>query len=201
MEGDREPSLVTARFPADRNDRFLIEEFARVQRSLAPCRERGVWEIGNGTSPQATEASGSRGWAALFLLPPMVFVGWNQATHNFGVLQPQRIYRSGQMPAGALSRTLRDHQIRTVLNLRGQIRESRGIAMSSPPRSPPVPHRWIFPVLHASGCRESSCEHCSGSLDTCDYPAIVHCSWGSERTGLARPSQTLAACRNTCRCA
>ncbi len=39
----------------DRNDRFLIEEFARVQRSLAPSREQGVWEIGNGTWPEATE--------------------------------------------------------------------------------------------------------------------------------------------------
>jgi hypothetical protein len=29
----------------DRNDRFLIEEFARIQRSLLPSRERGVWEI------------------------------------------------------------------------------------------------------------------------------------------------------------
>jgi protein tyrosine phosphatase (PTP) superfamily phosphohydrolase (DUF442 family) len=39
----------------DRNDRFLIEEFARVQGSLAPSREQGVWEIGNGTWPKATE--------------------------------------------------------------------------------------------------------------------------------------------------
>jgi len=38
----------------DRNDRFLIEEFARVQRSLAPSPEQGVWEIGHGTWPQAT---------------------------------------------------------------------------------------------------------------------------------------------------
>jgi protein tyrosine phosphatase (PTP) superfamily phosphohydrolase (DUF442 family) len=39
----------------DRNDRFLIEEFARVQGSLAPSREQGVWEVGNGTWTQATE--------------------------------------------------------------------------------------------------------------------------------------------------
>ncbi len=29
----------------DRNDRFLIEEFARVQASLMPDREHGIWEI------------------------------------------------------------------------------------------------------------------------------------------------------------
>jgi hypothetical protein len=39
----------------DRNDRFLIDEFARVQQSLAPSRGHGVWEIGHGTWPQATE--------------------------------------------------------------------------------------------------------------------------------------------------
>jgi protein tyrosine phosphatase (PTP) superfamily phosphohydrolase (DUF442 family) len=34
----------------DRNDRFLIEEFARVQRSLAPARD-GFWEIGHAAWP------------------------------------------------------------------------------------------------------------------------------------------------------
>jgi protein tyrosine phosphatase (PTP) superfamily phosphohydrolase (DUF442 family) len=38
----------------DRNDRFLIEEFARVQESLLPDREHGVWEIFHGTSARAT---------------------------------------------------------------------------------------------------------------------------------------------------
>ncbi len=37
----------------DRNDRFLIEEFARVQRSLAPARDQGVWEIGHEAWPHA----------------------------------------------------------------------------------------------------------------------------------------------------
>jgi protein tyrosine phosphatase (PTP) superfamily phosphohydrolase (DUF442 family) len=37
----------------DRNDRFLIEEFARVQGSLPPNRERGVWEIGHEASTNA----------------------------------------------------------------------------------------------------------------------------------------------------
>ncbi|QEH33111.1 hypothetical protein OJF2_16080 [Aquisphaera giovannonii] len=39
----------------DRNDRFLIEEFARMQSSLIPSRERGVWEMGNGSWSQAAD--------------------------------------------------------------------------------------------------------------------------------------------------
>ncbi|MGC8642927.1 MAG: hypothetical protein ACP5XB_23975 [Isosphaeraceae bacterium] len=39
--------------PVDRNDRFLIEEFARIQHSLVPSREVGVWEITHGKAPDA----------------------------------------------------------------------------------------------------------------------------------------------------
>src|SRR5512135_193953 len=46
----------------DRNDRFLIEEFARVQRSLAPARD-GFWEIGHAAWPdeagQVLQSAGS----------------------------------------------------------------------------------------------------------------------------------------------
>ncbi|WP_250846630.1 protein-tyrosine phosphatase family protein [Aquisphaera insulae] len=37
----------------DRNDRFLIEEFARMQSTLAPSREHGVWEMGHDSWSQA----------------------------------------------------------------------------------------------------------------------------------------------------
>jgi protein tyrosine phosphatase (PTP) superfamily phosphohydrolase (DUF442 family) len=46
--------------PVDRNDRFLIEEFARIQRSLAPTREHGAWEIADGTTPATTQATPDR---------------------------------------------------------------------------------------------------------------------------------------------
>jgi protein tyrosine phosphatase (PTP) superfamily phosphohydrolase (DUF442 family) len=38
----------------DRNDRFLIEEFARVEHSLPPSRGHGAWEIGHGTWSEPT---------------------------------------------------------------------------------------------------------------------------------------------------
>jgi hypothetical protein len=36
----------------DRNDRFLIAEFARVQKSLSPSRSEGAWEIAHDASSQ-----------------------------------------------------------------------------------------------------------------------------------------------------
>jgi Tyrosine phosphatase family len=142
-------------------------------------------------------------WATLFLLPPLVFIGWNQATHNLGVLQPKRIYRSGQMPAGALSRTLRDYQIRTVLNLRGPnpgeswYRDELAATLAAGATQVDLPWSscvWMSRIQLRTLIR---------TLDTCDYPLIMHCAWGSERTGLAsaivkllQPGQTLADARD-----
>ena len=52
-------------------------------------------------------------------IPALCSSPGTRPTHNFGEVQPGRIYRSGQMPASALAQTIRDHQIKTVLNLRG----------------------------------------------------------------------------------
>ena len=57
--------------------------------------------------------------SAALILAGALYVAWDQANHNFGEVQHGRIYRSGQMPASALSRTIRDQGIKTVLNLRG----------------------------------------------------------------------------------
>jgi hypothetical protein len=101
-----------------------------------------------------------------------------------------------------LSRTLRDHEIRTVLNLRG----------------PNPRERWYRDELRTTidaGATQvdiplSSCVWMSRVqfrtlvhvLDTSEYPLIVHCSWGSERTGLTaaisellRPGGTIEAAR------
>jgi protein tyrosine phosphatase (PTP) superfamily phosphohydrolase (DUF442 family) len=57
--------------PADQDDRFLIEEFSRIQRSLAPESGRGVWEVtdANAASPDGPAACdavaarpGGTGW-------------------------------------------------------------------------------------------------------------------------------------------
>src|SRR5262245_3714592 len=57
--------------------------------------------------------------SAGFLAVGLGWIGWNQASYNFAELQPGRLYRSGQMPPAALEETIRQHKIKTVLNLRG----------------------------------------------------------------------------------
>jgi protein tyrosine phosphatase (PTP) superfamily phosphohydrolase (DUF442 family) len=117
---------------------------------------------------------------------------------NFGTVKPGDLYRSGQMTGRSLARTLKEHGIRTVLNLRG----------SHPESSWYVDERRT--TLEAGATQVdialSSCEWMSKAqarallevLETADRPILVHCFHGSERTGmvaafaeLLRPGSTL----------
>jgi protein tyrosine phosphatase (PTP) superfamily phosphohydrolase (DUF442 family) len=137
------------------------------------------------------------------LLLPLGFLGWNRATDNFGTLAVGQIYRSGQMSAGSLARTIHARKVRTVLNLRGA--------------NPTEPwYRAERAATVGAGATQidiamSSCLWMSRAqlqalvrvLDTCEHPLLIHCQWGSERTGLAsafaellRPGRTLKDARD-----
>jgi protein tyrosine phosphatase (PTP) superfamily phosphohydrolase (DUF442 family) len=139
---------------------------------------------------------------ALLLLPVLGWIGWNWATANFATVAAGRVYRSGQMRAGTLARTLRETGVRTVLNLRG----------SHPDQAW---YRAERAATLAAGATQidlalSSCEWMSQAqarmlvrvLDSCQYPVLIHCWRGAERTGLVaamtvllRPGSSLAEAR------
>jgi protein tyrosine phosphatase (PTP) superfamily phosphohydrolase (DUF442 family) len=137
------------------------------------------------------------------VLPILIYIAWDQANYNFGVIEAGRLYRSGQMPPTALAKTIHDYGIKTVLNLRGPNPEST----------------WYPPELKASlsagatqvdipmsSCLWMSRHHLKTLIDTFDsaeYPMLIHCAWGSERTGLAsafaellRPGSSLEQARS-----
>jgi protein tyrosine phosphatase (PTP) superfamily phosphohydrolase (DUF442 family) len=112
------------------------------------------------------------------------FVAVNLATGNFATVEAGRVYRSGQLRAVDLAATVRRHAIKTVLNLRGAHPEQAW-------------YRAERSAVLAAGASQvdvalSSCEWMSRDqartvlrvLDTCDYPLLVHCWRGAERTGL-----------------
>ncbi len=143
-----------------------------------------------------------RSIVAATLLAVLAPVVWTLAMANFGTVQPGRVYRSGQMRAGSLAQVVRDRGIRTVLNLRGShptdawYRGERAatieggatqidVAMSSCEWMSRVQARALVKVL-----------------ETCEYPLLIHCWHGSERTGLVsafaellRPGGSLASAR------
>ena len=121
---------------------------------------------------------------AVLLIPPAAYVGHRQAIDNFSAVVPGRVYRSDQMTGPSIAAAVRGYGIKTVLNLRG----------ANPSQSW---YRDERAATTAAGATQvdvavSSCEWMSraqlralvGVLDSCDYPLLVHCQWGAERTGL-----------------
>ncbi|WP_435017743.1 tyrosine-protein phosphatase [Tundrisphaera sp. TA3] len=127
---------------------------------------------------------------------------WLFLGDNFAAIRPGQLYRSGQLGRASLEAKLRDHRIKTVLNLRGAHPEAD----------------WYrderAATLAAGGTQVdmalSSCEWMSRAqaralleiLDRAEKPILVHCFHGSERTGitcafaeLLRPGSTLADAR------
>jgi protein tyrosine phosphatase (PTP) superfamily phosphohydrolase (DUF442 family) len=104
---------------------------------------------------------------------------------NFHVVLAGRVYRSAQLSAGELEKTVGDYGIRTVINLRGS--------------APPVD--WYLDecrVTHKLGiCQEdiglqatrfpsvTEVRRLVDVLDHCEYPVLFHCRQGADRTGLA----------------
>jgi protein tyrosine phosphatase (PTP) superfamily phosphohydrolase (DUF442 family) len=122
---------------------------------------------------------------AAVLLLVTVYIIWDQATYNFGPVQPGRIYRSGQMPARALARTIDDYNIKTVLNLRGSNPDT---SWYPPEREATLAAGATQVDIPMSSCLWMSREQLKTLIeifDSAEYPMLIHCAWGSERTGLA----------------
>lgn len=119
------------------------------------------------------------------LLPAGAFVAWMLLiSDNFGTVEPGGVYRSGQMGGASLANRVREHRVRTVLNLRGShpesawYRDERAATLGAGATQVDIPL--------------SSCEWMSRAqarallevLEGAERPLLVHCFHGSERTGL-----------------
>ena len=138
---------------------------------------------------------------AAVVVAGLLFVAWDQATYNFGEVQPGRIYRSGQMPASALARTIRDYQIKTVLNLRGPNKDS-WYAVERATTLEAGATQVDIPMSSCVWMSRAQLRTLIETFDTAEYPILIHCQWGAERTGLAsafaellRPGSTLEDAR------
>jgi protein tyrosine phosphatase (PTP) superfamily phosphohydrolase (DUF442 family) len=137
--------------------------------------------------------------AALFL---GVFVSARYVSGNFGATVPGRVYRSGQMSARQMTDTVRSRGIRTVLNLRGPnpdqawYRDERAAVLDAGAT------QVDFAMASDQWLSRSQVRTIVTLLDEAEPPVLIHCQWGSERTGLVaamaellRPGGTVASAR------
>ena len=117
------------------------------------------------------------------------FVAWWVGTilvgQNLHTVVPGRVYRSAQPAAASLRRIVQDHSIRTVVNLRGscnplpwyldESRTSAEIGISQEDLS--------FSAIHLPP--PSELRELIDVLDHAEYPILLHCRHGADRTGMA----------------
>ncbi|MFO0957540.1 MAG: tyrosine-protein phosphatase [Isosphaeraceae bacterium] len=122
--------------------------------------------------------------AFLGALVPAGFLGFRWWGGNRGVVIPGRVYRSGQLDGDSLAAWVRRDGIRTVINLRG-------------PNPPIAWYRAERAATLGEGATQVDLTLASDhwlsraqartlleALDGAEYPILIHCQWGAERTGL-----------------
>jgi protein tyrosine/serine phosphatase len=103
---------------------------------------------------------------------------------GFHVVEPQRLYRSGQPTAAQLAAVIKEYGIRTVLNLRNPAEPD--YVDDAPAARPygvrvvslPITSTWAISDEHLSELRKVY-------GDPRGYPILVHCEAGRARTGVA----------------
>lgn len=127
------------------------------------------------------------------LLSFLVFWGWRHAVDNVGTVIPadsplgpaSAVYRSDQMSPGALRHFIEEHQIQTVLNLRGP---NPGENWYDAERITTLVSGAVQVDMPLSSCEWMSRDQAltlAATLQSARRPMLIHCFHGSERTGLA----------------
>jgi protein tyrosine/serine phosphatase len=103
---------------------------------------------------------------------------------NFGIVDPGRVYRSAQ-PTTQLGRLIHEHQLASVLNLRGGTMADAWYANEARLTRYLGVDFYDFPM---NATRRPSRRELLVLIDLfrrCRYPLLIHCKSGSDRTGLA----------------
>lgn len=104
--------------------------------------------------------------------------------HNFHTVSSGLIYRSAQMNAEAIDTTVREHGIKSILNLRGPANNQEWYSAETNAAQQLGVRHYDFAL---SATREVSNEQMDQILATirdAPKPLLIHCKSGSDRTGL-----------------
>jgi protein tyrosine phosphatase (PTP) superfamily phosphohydrolase (DUF442 family) len=133
------------------------------------------------------------------ILVPALFVAVRWGSGNYGTVVPDRIYRAAQPSASGISRSVKSHGIKTVVNLRGANPDQSWYRSEKAATLAAGATQVDFPMSSDQWLSREQVKALLDLVDTVEYPILIHCEWGAERTGLVaafcallRPGSTLA---------
>lgn len=102
---------------------------------------------------------------------------------NFGVVDDGQVYRSAQ-PLGSLGDLIAEKRIATVLNLRGGSDKDPWYADEVAATARLGVDFYDLPLVATARPTRAQLLAVIDVLDRCQYPLLIHCKSGSDRTGL-----------------
>lgn len=103
---------------------------------------------------------------------------------NFAIVDAGRVYRSSQPSGDRLTRTHRDYAIGSVLSLRGGNSTDDFYRDEVSAASRLGIEFFDLPISATQRPSRRELALILSVLDRCQYPLLIHCKWGSDRTGL-----------------
>ena len=129
------------------------------------------------------------GWkavaAAIAISAPIgIFAAYLTAAHNFHVVSPGLIYRSAQLDADGLTRTVQDHGIKSILNLRGVNNGSPWYTTEIQTAQRLGVQHYDYELTASEELTDAEMDHILALINAAPKPMLIHCKSGADRTGL-----------------
>lgn len=124
----------------------------------------------------------------------LVIVGYRNFVHpnifpkRFGVVVPGQVYRSGKLTTAALNKVVREHGIKTIVDLGAWVEDTpanrRANRREQEAAQALGAERYVFQLTgDSTGDPNQYTEALRLVLDPANQPVLVHCGAGTERTG------------------
>lgn len=119
------------------------------------------------------------------------FVVWDELVKphvipkRFRVVAPDRIFRSGKLTPATMSAVVREHEIKTIVDLGAWVDDPRGERLEARTSQVLGVERHVFDLLgDSTGDPNDYVEALRLMTDPANQPVLVHCGAGTERTGV-----------------